>query len=178
MEMVWLLLNFIHDDGDANWLLHLETFRAMLSYDRAFDHLNYLRWGTVYLTDMALTAHMMAAATASFKVISETSAGSNLHRELGSQKIERDENDVNNIIQCIETKLVNPFDIGKYQGEKMPLINIATGTVAPSEVSESLLSAKEEGEKAMIEFVQARLISDKANFWDPLKKTTSKPFKA
>ena len=28
----------------------------------------------------------------------------------------------------------------------------------------------------MGEFVQARLISDKANFWDPLKKTTSKPF--
>ena len=29
-----------------------------------------------------------------------------------SQRIERDENDVNNIIHCIETKLVNPFDIG------------------------------------------------------------------
>ena len=28
----------------------------------------------------------------------------------------------------------------------------------------------------MGEFVQAKLISDKANFWDPLKKTTSKPF--
>ena len=197
MEMAWLLLNFIHGDGDANWLLHLETFSAMLPYDRAFDHLNYLRWGTVYLTDMkmlqevtttvhqeftenrahavstsssessfnsvspdmaleqtvkrdsktkrrivegtgmegtrdsrALTAHMMAAATASFKVISGTSAGSSFHRGLGSQRIERNENDVNNMIQCIETKLVNPFDIGKYQGEKMPLINIATGKVA------------------------------------------------
>ena len=60
----------------------------------------------------ALTAHMMAAATASFKVMSGTSAGSSFHKELGSQRIERDENDVNNIIQCIETKLVNPFDIG------------------------------------------------------------------
>ena len=54
MEMVWLLLNFIHGDGDANWLFHLETFSAMLPYDRAFDHLNYLRWGTVYLTDMKM----------------------------------------------------------------------------------------------------------------------------
>ena len=78
----------------------------------------------------ALTAHMMAAATASFKVISGTSAGSNFHRELGSQRIERDENDVNNIIQCIETKLVNPFDIGRYEEENMPLINNATVTVA------------------------------------------------
>ena len=49
--MVRLLLNFIHDDGDANRLLHLETFSAMLPYDRTFDHLNYLRRGTVYLTD-------------------------------------------------------------------------------------------------------------------------------
>ena len=183
MEMVWLLLNFIHGDGDANWLLHLETFSAMLPYDRAFDHLNYYRW-TVHQEftenrahavstsssessfnsvspDMALeqtvnrdskpkdellkvlawsqrgtrdrwalTAHTMAAATASFKVIRRTSAGSSFHRELESQRIERDENDVNNIIQCIETKLVNPFDVGQYEGEKMPLINIATGTVA------------------------------------------------
>ena len=49
MEMVWLLFNFIHDDRDANWLLPL--FNAMLPYDRAFDHINYFRWGTVYLTD-------------------------------------------------------------------------------------------------------------------------------
>ena len=52
MEMVWSLLNFIHGDRDANWLLHLETFSAMLPYDRAFDHLNYFRWGTVYLTEL------------------------------------------------------------------------------------------------------------------------------
>ena len=52
----------------------------------------------------ALTAHMMAAATASFKVMSGTSASSSCHRELGSQRIERDENDVSNIIRCIETK--------------------------------------------------------------------------
>ena len=48
MEMVCLLLNFIHGDRDANWLLHLEAFSAMLPYDRAFDHLNYFGWETVY----------------------------------------------------------------------------------------------------------------------------------
>ena len=62
-------------------------------------------------------------------------ASSSFHRELGSQgsqRIERDENDVYYLIQCIETKVpVNPFaDIGQYEREKMPLINIATGTVA------------------------------------------------
>jgi len=122
-----------------------------------------------------LAARMMAAAPTSFKVMIGTSAGSSFHKELGSQRIERDENGMHNIIQCIDTKLVNPFD--QYEGEKMPLINIATGTVAPPELSESLLTAKEQGEKAMGEFVQARLISDKENFWDPWRKSTSKPFK-
>ena len=60
----------------------------------------------------------------------------------------------------------------------MPLINIATGRVASSEVSESLLSAKEQGEKPMGEFVQARLLSDKENFWDPLKKINIKTFQS
>ena len=81
----------------------------------------------------ALTVHMMAAATASFQGMSGTSAGSSFHRERGSQgsqRIERDENDVYNLIQGIETKVVSPFDIGQYEGEKMPLINIAIGTVA------------------------------------------------
>ena len=72
----------------------------------------------------ALTVHMMAAATASFQGMSGTSAGSSFHRELGSQRIERDEYDVNNLIQCIERKVVNPLDIGQYEGERMPLINI------------------------------------------------------
>ena len=78
----------------------------------------------------AITIHTMAAATASFKVMSGTSGGSSFHRELGSQRIDRDENDVNSIIQCIEMKLVNPFDIGRYEEENMPLINNATVTVA------------------------------------------------
>ena len=61
---------------------------------------------------------------------------SSFHKELGSQRIERD--DVNNIIQRIDTKLVNSFDIGQDKEEKALLINIATGTVALSKVSESL----------------------------------------
>ena len=61
---------------------------------------------------------MMPAATASFKAMSGTSADSSFHKELGSQRIERDENDVNNIIQYTETKRGNPFDIGQYEGEK------------------------------------------------------------
>ncbi|KAG1681410.1 Cathepsin O [Nymphon striatum] len=39
--------------------------------------------------------------------------------------------------------MVNSFDISQFEEENMPLINIATGTVALSEVSESLLTANE-----------------------------------
>ena len=52
--MVWLLLYFIHGDRDSNWILHLETFVDMLPYDRAFDHLNYFKWGIVYVADMKM----------------------------------------------------------------------------------------------------------------------------
>ena len=126
----------------------------------------------------ALTAHMMAAATTAFKIMSGISASSNFHKELGSQRMERYENDIQSIIKCIGTKMVNPFDISEYEGEKMPLINIATGTVAPSEVTESLLTAKEQGENAMGEFVKDRLISGKKDFWNPLKKINIKTFQS
>ena len=54
LKMVWLLLDFVHADRDSNWNLHLETFNDMLPYDRAFDHQNYFRWGTVYISDMRM----------------------------------------------------------------------------------------------------------------------------
>ena len=59
----------------------------------------------------------------------------------------------------------------------MPLMNIATRAAAPSEVSESLLTATEQGKKAMVEFVQSRLILDKENSGILWRKSTSKPFK-
>ena len=64
-------------------------------------------------------------------------------------RIERDENGLQHIIQCIDTKLINPFDISQSKGEKMPLINIATRTVAPSKFRNLYSPAKEQGEKAM-----------------------------
>ena len=70
-----------------------------------------------------------------------------------------------NIIQCIPTKLVNLFDIGEARGRKDATDQYCHWDSCIFEVSESFVSAKEQGEKTMGEFVQARLISDKANFW-------------
>ena len=55
--MVWLLLYFISGDKLPNWNLHLEAFNNMLVYDAAFDHLNYLTWGIVYMADMKMLPH-------------------------------------------------------------------------------------------------------------------------
>jgi len=51
-EMVNLLLDFLAAERNADWLLHLETFKAMLKYDHAFDHYKYFNWGTIYIIDM------------------------------------------------------------------------------------------------------------------------------
>ena len=82
-----------------------------MTLEQAVNRDSKAKGGTVGGTGMegtrdrwALTAHIKAAATAYFKVMSGTSAGSSFHKELGSQKIESDETEVNNIIQCIETK--------------------------------------------------------------------------
>ena len=50
--MVGVLLNFLSAERDANWKLHLETFGQTLFYDRAYDHLKYFKWGSVYYIDM------------------------------------------------------------------------------------------------------------------------------
>lgn len=126
----------------------------------------------------ALTAHMMAAATTAFKRMSGIVKASNFQKKPGSQRMEGDENYVQNVTTCIETKMPNPFDVTHYEGEKMPLINTATGTVAPTDVTESLLSAKEKGEQEMREFVDERLISGREDFWNPLKKINTKTFES
>jgi len=245
IEMVWLLLDLIYSDRNANWNLHLDAFTEMLPYDKAFDHLNYFRWGTVYITDMrrlsedapevyreftenqahavsttssissfnrvspdmaleqtinrdsktkggivgvsgtqgtrdkrALSAHMMATATKAVKVMSGMATAPTTQKEFGKERLQRDESDVLKIMKCIDTKMKNPFDISEYEGEKLPLINIASGTVAPTDVCESLLSAKEQGKNAMDEFVQERLVLGETNFWEPIKKTNIKTFQS
>lgn len=47
-----ILLNSLAAERDSNWDLHLETFKEMLTYDRAYDHYKYFTWGTIYLSDM------------------------------------------------------------------------------------------------------------------------------
>ena len=52
LEITFTLSDFIEAERESNWLVHLETFKALLPYDKSFDHYKYLSWGLVYLIDM------------------------------------------------------------------------------------------------------------------------------
>lgn len=52
LEMVTILLNFTRAQREGNWALYLGSFRAMMPYFFRYDHLNYAKWGSVFLADM------------------------------------------------------------------------------------------------------------------------------
>ena len=52
MDMVSILLQFTRAQRDGIWDLHLCSFSKMLPYFMRYDHLNYARWGPVYLAEM------------------------------------------------------------------------------------------------------------------------------
>ena len=52
MEMVQTLLHFTRAQRVGDWELHLHAFKSMLPFFMRYDHTNYARWGTVYLTEM------------------------------------------------------------------------------------------------------------------------------
>ena len=56
------------------------------------------------------------------------------------------------------------------------ILNIATGVVAPDDVTNDLLSAKSVGQKAMAEFVEERLNSRETPFSSLIKRFKLKTF--
>jgi hypothetical protein len=54
MTMVSILLCFTRAQRDGSWDLHLYAFKRMLPFLFRYDHVNYARWGTVYLAEMSV----------------------------------------------------------------------------------------------------------------------------
>lgn len=52
IQMVELLLLFTSAQRDGLWQLHLQSFTSMLPYFFRYNHTNYARWGTVYVSEM------------------------------------------------------------------------------------------------------------------------------
>ena len=72
--------------------------------------------------------------------------------------------------------MVNPWEFDSENTEKGSFLNIATGVVAPSDVAKSLLSAKDQGQKAANEFLDKHLASGDRSFYVPLPKMKLKSF--
>lgn len=52
IEMVGLLLSFIHATCEGNWKLHLKCIKCMLPWLFAYDCINYCCYLTIYLAEM------------------------------------------------------------------------------------------------------------------------------
>lgn len=52
MEIVSILLTFTRAHRKGIWDLYLHSFTHMLPYFFRYDHLNYARWGSVYIAEM------------------------------------------------------------------------------------------------------------------------------
>ena len=52
LEMAGILLRFIRAERSGNWKLYLDSFQEMMPWFAAYDRINYLRWGSVYLSNM------------------------------------------------------------------------------------------------------------------------------
>ena len=53
MTMVSIMLSFTRAQRDGLWDLHLYSFKRMLPYFYRYDHVNYAKWGTMYLAEMS-----------------------------------------------------------------------------------------------------------------------------
>lgn len=54
MKLVSILLRFTCSLRDRDWNLFLSSISEMLPWFGAFDHVNYTRWGAVFLEDMIM----------------------------------------------------------------------------------------------------------------------------
>jgi hypothetical protein len=52
MEMIFILLDFTCAQREGDWELYLDSFRAMLPYFFRYEHLNYAKWGSVFIAEM------------------------------------------------------------------------------------------------------------------------------
>ena len=123
------------------------------------------RGGIVGLTQNAsaldrwfITSHKRAELTAATKRLCnlEDSDKIGTHKEAGSQRVKRDENDVQRLINTITDTMSNPFDLSEASKEDpVQLRNIATGLVMPHDAAEQLVDCFSTGAE------EARNLGDK-----------------
>lgn len=125
-----------------------------------------------------VTAHERAAVTTALKELCGTHSDgrTSAHKEGGSVRVQRDEEDVKKLVSTFKAVMVDPFEQGGDSGDKIALSNLASGVVMPTDVSSRLLEAKKLGEKEMNAFIEKRINSNAVGFWEALPKMKIKTF--
>ena len=91
------------------------------------------------------------------------------HKEARSQRLKRDETDVQKLVSTVLNVMTDPFCLENADDEdSCSLLNIATGVVMPDEKAARLITSTELGEKQMNDFVERRLNTNEVKFWEPL----------
>jgi hypothetical protein len=86
------------------------------------------------------------------------------HKDLTASRIERDEKDVQSVVNVLTDVFIPPFS-------EHPLTSISTGITVPEDAAETMLTVQELGKAAMESFINDRLSDDAIlSFFDPIKK--------
>lgn len=126
-----------------------------------------------------LTCHERAAITTATKDMCglHDSDRVGTHREGASKRVERDEADIQKLLKVITSGMMtDPFSLDEEEDGALPLVNIATGVVMPSDTASHLLNSYNTGTTQMMEFVEQRLNTNKVKFFDAIPNLKIKTF--
>ena len=110
-----------------------------------------------------LTAHSRALFVDKCRMMTGKKEDNRLHKETGKSRMKRDEEDVRKVMEVVSS-WTNPFQPSE------ELCSLSSGCVVTETIKSDLLAAKEKGTEALTAFVEDRLLSDSAGFFDPLPK--------
>jgi hypothetical protein len=89
------------------------------------------------------------------------------HPDIENTRIAKDKADIKSLLALLESNWINPFS-----SDNQDLVSLSTGKVAPQDIENDLLLAKEIGEKAYKDFSKQRLESNPPQqmFFDKMSK--------
>ena len=127
-----------------------------------------------------LAVHVRSVITRNFKSFCQLNdVEEPIHRSLTKSMIMKDEQDIQSITSVATDRFGNPFTIASDVEElekPAPLINMATGVVAPDEVTKELLTGKELGRMALKDYVEHCLQDQDISMIKPIKRLNLKTF--
>ena len=120
-----------------------------------------------------LTSHERTAITTALKKLCDLddSESQILHKDCSDSRIKRDEEDINKLLVLFTSEfMANPFvfeELSDTDDKPVALSNFATGILAPKNVKDRLIAAKEIGQRHTNDFIKERLETSQKRFWDP-----------